>query len=184
MISKALYNYFKFSHRSRMVATIGCLLSVTFETFQKAWWRSHQLFLNFVSLVIKTLLLIPLMSMNLMLLSCYSCFHCPASSVWLSKLSTYIGQTAFHLMYLALSFGILFVYLTICLSNHLTTILTTTMLKLADCNKLRFIFGILFVYLTAFVSDLQCLNKRIALCVYAYFNLTKFAPLHSLHESN
>ena len=89
MISKALYNYFKFSHRSRMVATRGCLLSVTFETFQKAWWRSHQLFLNFVSLVIKTLLLIPLMSMNLMLLSCYSCFQYPTPFIWLSKLSCF-----------------------------------------------------------------------------------------------
>ena len=99
--------------------------------------ESHQLFLNFVHLVIKTLLLVPKPQRISRCRRVTHAFITLTHSFGFPNFPALMGQTAFHLMYLALS------------------------------------FGILFVYLTAYVSDLQCLNKRTALCVYVYFNLTK-----------
>lgn len=44
MISKALYNYFRFSHLSMMLGkgfiTLTVSAVVSFRTFQKAWWKA------------------------------------------------------------------------------------------------------------------------------------------------
>ena len=118
MLSKAFVHYFRFSHRSNTNPHV----EIHVKPFRYHAWQSKTLTLNFVSLVIKILLLHPIPQWIYLL--------CHLTHVFTHKSFSMPSYRN------CLNLGDLITFQRVILTNS-----QFTMFKLAVCSKKRFLFG-------------------------------------------